>query len=78
LPLAFLGFVLCVVYQRSGSLYPCIALHLLNNTIAFGTDEHWQLRIVELTVASLAAVALVLYLVRRLAPAEASLTPLPR
>jgi membrane protease YdiL (CAAX protease family) len=78
LPLAFLGFVLCVVYQRSGSLYPCIALHLLNNTIAFGTDEHWELRIVELTLASLAAVSLVLYLVRRLAPAEAALAPLPR
>jgi membrane protease YdiL (CAAX protease family) len=72
LPLAFLGFVLCVVYQRSGSLYPCIALHLLNNTIAFGSDEHWEVRIVELTLAALAAVALVLYLVRRLAPAEAS------
>ena len=36
LPLAFLGFVLCIVYQRSGSLYPCIALHVLNNAIAFG------------------------------------------
>jgi membrane protease YdiL (CAAX protease family) len=64
LPLAFLGVVLCVVYKETGSLYPCIALHLLNNTIAFGADEHWGVRIVELTVASLAAVALVLYLVQ--------------
>ncbi len=64
LPLAFLGAVLCVVYQQTGSLYPCIVLHLLNNSIAFGADEHWGLRIVELTVASLAAVALLLYLVR--------------
>jgi hypothetical protein len=64
LPLAFLGVVLCLVYQQTGSLYPCIALHLLNNTIAFGADEHWGVRIVELTLASLATVALVLYLVR--------------
>ena len=41
LPLAFLGFVLCIVYERSGSLYPCIALHVLNNAIALGADEHW-------------------------------------
>jgi membrane protease YdiL (CAAX protease family) len=64
LPLAFLGVVLCLVYQRTGSLYPCIALHLLNNTIAFGADEHWVWRAAELTVASLALVTLLLYLVR--------------
>lgn len=64
LPLAFLGFVLCLVYQRTGSLYPCIVLHLLNNSIAFGADEHWGVRIVELTAGSLAAVALVLYCVQ--------------
>ncbi len=62
LPLAFLGFVLCVVYQQTGSLYPCIALHLLNNSIAFGADEHWGFRIVELAAASFAAVALIFYL----------------
>jgi uncharacterized protein len=72
LPLAVLGFVLCLIYQRSGSLYPCIALHLLNNSIAFGADEHWGVRIVELTVASFAAVALVLWLV---ALASARWTP---
>jgi hypothetical protein len=64
LPLAFLGFVLCLIYQRTGSLYPCIVLHLLNNSIAFGADEHWGLRILELTAGSLATVALVLYLVQ--------------
>jgi membrane protease YdiL (CAAX protease family) len=63
LPLAFLGFALCVVYEWTGSLYPCIALHVLNNAIAFGADEHWEVRIVELAAASLASVALVLALV---------------
>ena len=31
IPLGFLGFVLCVVRWRTGSLYPCMALHSLNN-----------------------------------------------
>jgi membrane protease YdiL (CAAX protease family) len=35
-PLAALGFVFCLVYERTGSLYPVIALHALNNAIAFG------------------------------------------
>lgn len=64
LPLALLGFVLCAVYQRTGSLYPCIAIHVLNNTIAFGADEHWGVRIIELTVGSFAVVALLLWLVQ--------------
>ncbi|HVC84426.1 MAG TPA: CPBP family intramembrane glutamic endopeptidase [Solirubrobacteraceae bacterium] len=75
LPLAFLGFVLCIVYERSGSLYPCIALHVLNNAIAFGADEHWGVRIVELAAASLASVALVLILVQLVAPAGSPAAP---
>jgi membrane protease YdiL (CAAX protease family) len=35
-PLATLGFMFCLVYERTGSLYPVIALHALNNAIAFG------------------------------------------
>jgi membrane protease YdiL (CAAX protease family) len=35
-PLAALGFMFCLVFQRTGSLYPVIALHALNNAIAFG------------------------------------------
>ena len=34
-PLAALGFMFCLVYERTGSLYPVIALHALNNAIAF-------------------------------------------
>ena len=36
LPLAVLGFGLCLLYRRSNSLYPCIAAHSLNNSLAFG------------------------------------------
>jgi uncharacterized protein len=35
-PLAALGFMFCLVYERTGTLYPVIALHALNNAIAFG------------------------------------------
>jgi membrane protease YdiL (CAAX protease family) len=35
-PLAVLGFVFCLVYERTNSIYPVIALHALNNAIAFG------------------------------------------
>ena len=63
-PLAFLGVALCLVYAWSGSLYPCIALHVLNNAVALGNDEHWVWRTVELVVGGLAAVTLVLAAVR--------------
>jgi len=35
-PLATLGFMFCLVYEKTGSIYPVIALHALNNAIAFG------------------------------------------
>jgi membrane protease YdiL (CAAX protease family) len=41
-PLAVLGFLLCLIYQYTGSLYPCIALHALNNSIAFASLEEWS------------------------------------
>jgi membrane protease YdiL (CAAX protease family) len=33
--LAFLGFALCWVYEETGSIYPTMALHMLNNAFAF-------------------------------------------
>jgi uncharacterized protein len=33
--LAVLGFVFCLVYERTGTLFAPIALHTVNNTIAF-------------------------------------------
>jgi len=38
-PLGFLGFVLCLVRWRTGSLYPCMALHSLNNSLALGVNQ---------------------------------------
>jgi CAAX protease family protein len=39
--LAVLGLIFCLVYERTGNLFACIALHSLNNFLAFGsgTDE---------------------------------------
>lgn len=40
--LAVLGVAFCVLYERTASLYPAIALHAINNAVAFaltaGTD----------------------------------------
>lgn len=36
--LGLLGVLFCLVYERTGSLYPVIALHAFNNTIAFGAQ----------------------------------------
>ena len=38
-PLGFLGFVLCLVRWRTGSLYPCMALHSINNSLALGVNQ---------------------------------------
>lgn len=40
-PLGVFGFALCLVRWRTGSLLPCIALHALNNGLAFGVSQHW-------------------------------------
>ena len=37
-PLAFLGFMFCLVYERTRSLYPVIALHSINNSIAYAAQ----------------------------------------
>lgn len=69
-PLAFFGFVLCLVYWKTRSLYPCIVLHALNNSVALGVTEHWDWQIPILAAAALAAVGLTLAAVARLAPGE--------
>ncbi len=37
-PLAIFGVGLCLLYELTGSLYPSIALHALNNSIALGVN----------------------------------------
>jgi uncharacterized protein len=64
-PLAFFGFLLCLIYDRTRSLYPCIALHCINNSIAFGVGEKWDWQIPIVLAASLAVITGVMTLVAR-------------
>jgi membrane protease YdiL (CAAX protease family) len=64
-PLAFFGFVLCLIYERTRSLYPCMALHCINNSIAFGVGEKWGWEIPVVLAGSLATIAAVMYVVSR-------------
>jgi len=59
-PLGFLGFLLCLIRWRTGSLYPCMALHSFNNALALSVNQlHWSAGgILGLIVASLGVVAL--------------------
>lgn len=40
-PLGALGFALCLLYRATGSIYPCIVAHSVNNSIAFASLEGW-------------------------------------
>jgi membrane protease YdiL (CAAX protease family) len=66
-PLAVLGFALCLLYRRTGSLYPCIALHSLNNSIAFGSlaNWNWDWQIPLLMVGALAVIVLLAVVLTR-------------
>jgi uncharacterized protein len=66
-PLAGLGFGLCLLYRATGSLYPCIALHSLNNSVAFGqlANWNWQWQIPLLAVGSLGVIALLAFVLTR-------------
>ncbi len=72
LPLAVLGILLCLLYEKTGSLYPCIALHAVNNSLAFGFNQKWDWQIPVVLLCSLAICALVVFpLARRWRPAAA-------
>ncbi|MFZ2052005.1 MAG: type II CAAX endopeptidase family protein [Solirubrobacteraceae bacterium] len=66
LPLAGLGFLLCLLYRATGSLYPCIALHALNNCLAFGEIEEWGWQIPLLLVGSLVCIWLMVLVAKRI------------
>ncbi len=65
-PLVALGFGLCLLYRATGSLYPCIAVHSLNNSLAFGALESWGWQIPLLMVLALGTIALLAFALRGL------------
>lgn len=73
LPLAFLGFLLCLLRWKTGSLYPGMALHSINNSLAFGVDElHWDAaKILAMALLALAAIAAIAGPLGRREPAVA-------
>ncbi len=78
LPLAALGFGLCLLYRYSGSLYPCFLAHSLNNSIAFAGLENWGWQAFVLIFASFAAIGLLVRAFKRIgliAPLPAPVGP---
>jgi uncharacterized protein len=57
--LVILGVLLCLLYQRTGSLLPCIALHAINNGISFAATKSvpWPAAIAIVIACAGAAVA---------------------
>ena len=64
-PLAALGFGLCLLYRYTGSLYPCMVAHSLNNSIAFSSLEGWGWQAPVLMVGALAAIGALVLAFRR-------------
>lgn len=59
LPLAVFGLALCLLREKTGSLYPGIVLHCANNSIAFGASQKWGWEIGVLFLASVTVIWLV-------------------
>jgi hypothetical protein len=64
-PLAVLGALFCVLYHVTGSLYPCIVLHAINNSLAFGIDQDWDWQIAPLLAGSIALCGLIAWAAAR-------------
>jgi membrane protease YdiL (CAAX protease family) len=73
IPLGFFGFVLCLLRWRTRSLYPGMALHSLNNSLALGIgQEHWSaIPILGLTLGALLVIAIATGPLAERAPAPA-------
>jgi membrane protease YdiL (CAAX protease family) len=69
IPLAALGAALCFIREKTGSLYPCIALHCINNSVAMSGSEHWSWQVPVVLVLSPAAIAALIWVGLRLWPA---------
>jgi membrane protease YdiL (CAAX protease family) len=47
-PLIVLGVIFCLVYEKTGSLWPCVAMHAFNNAVAYAAqaDGGWRVSVV--------------------------------
>ena len=72
-PLAVLGFLLCWLYRRTGSLLPGMGVHAFNNALALGVTlswEWWQV-LVAVVAAPIVVVAIASQVAQRMTPAPA-------
>jgi membrane protease YdiL (CAAX protease family) len=67
-PLALLGTALCFIREKTGSLYPGIALHCINNSVAMCSSEHWSWQVPLVLVFAPAAIVVLIWLGLRLWP----------
>jgi membrane protease YdiL (CAAX protease family) len=65
-PLAALGFGLCLLYRYTGSLYPSIVAHSLNNSLAFASLEKWGWQMPVLMLGALLGVGAVVVAFKRI------------
>ena len=76
--LAMFGMALCVLFQLTSSLLPCIMLHAFHNSITFGfTKELPWWGILLLSVGSVMTTFLIARLAIRVWPAQRALRPSP-
>ena len=83
-PLAFFGIGLALLYEWTGSLYPPIALHALNNSIALGANQKYGVGVIVAmmigsTIASLLVARLLARVIgeRRPGPPASAAAPEP-
>lgn len=66
-PVAMFGFVLCLLYHRTGSLYPPLAVHAFGNSLATATALHWTWQTpVAMALSVLATLAIARFIAGRL------------
>ncbi|WCB97017.1 hypothetical protein DSM104299_05788 [Baekduia alba] len=70
-PLALLGMALCFIREKTGSLYPGIALHCINNSVAMSSSEHWSWQVPVVLILAPACIALFVWLGLRFWPEPA-------
>ncbi len=62
-PSVVFGIAMCMLYHWTGSLYPCIALHAVNNSAALGFALDWSWQIPLLVVCSIFAALTIAWLI---------------